>query len=382
MVTPPRHALLTAAFAVLSSFHAASAQAQPPPAHDAAAPTAGSHEADAHGAAAPNPAAHEAAAHDAAHEAPAHEASAHGAPSHEADEGRAGAAHEGGEAEGPEPRVEVGADTVVGTGRRAGGGEGEGAERVTAASTVLEGSYRVVSSLRVGLLLPFSHEAINPAGERAFNENVLGNVALALTYRPELAPKIALATGLVLAAPTAAGDRFAKGEASAHAAEANEWSALTRAYAEDELFAPHRAGVVPSIGVEFRPGAAELGASVKVPLLAREGGHDPSRASGLTEAPLAVEIIPAASGFYNVRAAHLALGASAYVVYFAVDEVRARRGEPGRDEPKAQPVVEPEARVTLHPLHLALGYIVPVGGRLGGREQHAGGVRFALGAEI
>lgn len=81
---------------------------------------------------------------------------------------------------------------------------------------------------------------------------------------------------------------------------------------------------MPALGLDYRPGSVELGGGLKAPLLAREGGADPSRESGLTESALAVEVVPSAYGFYNLRPAHLALGASAYAVYFAVDEVRAR----------------------------------------------------------
>ncbi len=285
------------------------------------------------------------------------------------------------EGEAREARLELNADTVVGTGRRAATGEAQ-AEHATAASTVLEASYLVAPALRAGLLLPFSHESIAPAGGDAFTQNALGNVALSLAYQRPLSRPLSWRAGLTLAAPTAAGDRFAASEARARAAEANEWAALTRAYAEDELFAPHHAGAVPALGLDYRGRSVEFGGAIKVPLLAREGGADPSRESGLDESPLAVEVIPSAYGFYDIRPAHLALGASAYAVYFAVDEVHARRPEAGRSEPKVQPVVEPEARVTLRPFRLALGYILPLGGRLGGHERHAGGVRFALGAEI
>jgi hypothetical protein len=299
--------------------------------------------------------------------------------------------HEGGEHQGEveakehehEARLELGVDTVVGFGRRTASGEAE-AERVTAASSVVEGSYLVVPSFRVGALIPFSHEIIRPAGEPAFAENALGNVALTLAYEHELARALTGRVGLTLAAPTASGDRFAESEGRERAAEANEWAALTRGYAEDELFAPHHACAVPSLGLDYHRGAVELGGSVKVPLLARDGGVDPARESGLSESALAVEVIPAAYGFYDLPAAHLALGASAYAVYFAVDEIRSSRAS-ARHDPKVQPVVEPEARLTLHPFRLALGYIVPVGGRLGvGTREHerAGGLRLALGAEI
>jgi hypothetical protein len=297
--------------------------------------------------------------------------------------------HEGGERHGEgeakehEARLELGIDTVIGFGRRTASGEGE-SERVTAASSVIEGSFRVVGGFHVGALVPFSHEVIAPAGEHSFAENALGNLALTLAYEHELSRALVGRVGLTLAAPTASGDRFAASEGRERVGEANEWAALTRGYAEDELFAPHHAGAGPSLGLDYHHGVVELGGSVKVPLLVREGGADPARESGLSESALAVEVIPAAYGFYDLPTAHLALGASAYAVYFAVDEIRSSRAS-ARHDPKVQPVVEPEARLTLHPFRLALGYILPVGGRLGvgtREHEHAGGVRLAIGAEI
>jgi hypothetical protein len=286
-----------------------------------------------------------------------------------------------GERDEPEPRVEFGADSVLGFGRRA-AERGESNEHATSASTVFEGSYRIVGSLQAGVLIPFSHEAISPSGERPFTENVIGNVALALRYRHGLTAHLGGLAGLVLAAPTALGDRFSTNQDSARAGEANEWAALSRAFAEDELFAPHRACAVPSLGLDYRRGSVDVGGGVKAPILAREGGKDPSRASGLSESSVAVEFIPSVYGFYEIRPAHLALGAAAYAVYFAVDEVRARNGESGESEPKVQPVVEPEARLKFDPLHLAVGYILPLGGRLNSGAQRISGVRLALGVEI
>lgn len=162
----------------------------------------------------------------------------------------------------------------------------------------------------------------------------------------------------------------------------NEWAALTRAYAEDELFVPHRVSAVPSFGVDYRSTDFDVGGAVKMPVLVRDGGVDPPRGSGLSQSGVAVEMIPSAYAFLKIPSARLAVGAYAYAVYFAVDEVRSLRSAEGTTETRVQPVVEPEARLTLDPLHVTLGYITPLGGRLGRYEQRAGGVHLALGAEL
>jgi hypothetical protein len=290
-------------------------------------------------------------------------------------EGAGGEKH-GDEADEHQPAVEVAMDVVVGSGRRAATGEEE-AQSVTAVSSVIEASYGS-GAFHLGVFVPFSQVTITRDEETPDTKTALGNLAFMGRYEREISPSASVLLGLTVAVPTAAGDRYAAIEGRAKAAEANEWAALTRAYAEDELFAPHRVCVVPAIGLERHNETFEFGGSLKMPMLGLEGGSSPSGETGESTSPVAVEFIPAAYAFYRIRPAHLAFGASAYAVYFAIDEVRAVR----REEPKFQPVFEPEARVLFERFRLAFGYILPIGGRLGGNDRQAGGFRVAVGIEL
>lgn len=391
MASRTRPAVLSVALATLLGAPPRNVRAQPPPADAHAAPgPEAAHPAPGHDAAHPAPgheAAHPAPGHEATHAAPGHEAT-HATPGHEAAHtehagatahAEAGEKHAEGEEHEHHPAFEVGIDLVIGSGRRAPEGEEEG-ERVTATSSVIEASYGV-GSFRLGVLVPLSQETIS-RGDESYTRTALGNLALAGHYEHEISPFTSLRASLTLAAPTAAGDRYATFEGRAKAAEANEWAALSRAYAEDELFAPHHVCAVPALGLDRESDNFDLGGLVKMPLLTLEGGTSGSAETGESSSPVAVEIIPSLYGFYKISPAHLAFGATAYAVYFAVDEVRAPRREDGREEPKLQPVFEPEARVIFDRFRLSLGYVLPIGGRLGGQDRRAGGVRFALVAEI
>jgi hypothetical protein len=194
-----------------------------------------------------------------------------------------GKLEEGEEGEPPElaARLHFWADNVIGFGRtnvittdaiRLGGAplvHHLDSARFNSQNFDLGITYEFLNDLAVGVEFPFTHATYTTALETR-SVTAVGNVELNAEWVKFLSKHIALVPSLEVALPTAQGDEPpTKAEVDADPAvvrdlgpldrfAAQRAAAASRGWEENHLFAPHRLGVVPRIGLLWEIGHFEL----------------------------------------------------------------------------------------------------------------------------
>lgn len=275
---------------------------------------------------------------------------------------------EGGEAAEPTAErkpIAVGLDFVYGFGKSSDLRNAAKQNDVSVESFVLGGKYHK-GALGFGLRIPYS------LGDVGVSTNALGNIELAGEYALELGPSTRLPIELAIAAPTASGDMFKLTDTAATASAAvNVAAAAARGFEENALFATHRLGIIPRVGLDYERGSILTGAYTKLELGVKIGGEAPPGGGNL--AGLTTDWVTGAQFFYEIG--QFQLGARAWLAVLLKEAVN--------DDAlsKAQFAVEPAARAKFGPARLGLSYIAPIGGRLSG-DTSFGGIRLLIGAEF
>jgi hypothetical protein len=295
----------------------------------------------------------------------------------------------------PAPVVEkpgaAGADIVFGFGQM-GGVTGPDATELSIVSFVLGAKYNFTPEIGARLRVPFSTGKITHLGNEAsrfeavgesYNAAAFGNVEVAGTYTLSLGPSTKLPIELAFAVPTASGDRFPGPDDRAHGRQyrINAAAAASRGLEEDALFAPHRFGIVPKGEIQYRSGSIDTNGFVKVPVLVKTGGEPvPPFVTGDNEtfAINSTVIMGVVGGgfHYGFLDNKIDVGSRAWFTVMSNDyyDIIYTGGDVTAPS-KFQFVLEPQVRAHLGSLHALLGYIWPIGGRLGG-DQQASGVRL------
>jgi hypothetical protein len=206
-----------------------------------------------------------------------------------------------------------------------------------------------------------------------------------MSYTTEMGPHTKLPFDIGLYLPVAGGDRFPPPEdpARERAFRINTAAQWAHGLEEDALFAPHRLSLVPGLALRSSSGGLTAGGFVKLPLMMRMGGGDPSSpppspSENYTIKSVVFEAVVGGEFRFDVSRNKMDIGARAWLTWmsseFIVREL-ANTTSPSR----LQLVVEPQFRATFGQLKTVLGVILPIEGRLAeGDLQHAYG--FRLGA--
>jgi hypothetical protein len=288
---------------------------------------------------------------------------------------------EGGEAPGEEEKPgHVGIDAVIGFGKLAeAGAPASSAPDVTAYSFVIGAGYELSPSFGLSLRFPFTSASIKEAGgDKSESAAAIGNVELAPEYVYRASPTTKIPIELAIVAPTATGDPFAAvtEPEQLRRAAAQDIAAAARGWEDNALFAPHRFGVVPRVGLEYARGAMEIGAFTKYELTFKSGGND---APPGYKANTGMTWVTGGSFFYEVLPETLSVGTRAWLTELVTEEIEAPLG-PGEASPsKTQFVLEPGVRAKIKMIRPSIGYILPIGGRLGG-DAKMSGLRIAVAA--
>jgi hypothetical protein len=130
-------------------------------------------------------------------------------------------------------------------------------------------SYEFINDLAIGIELPVTHITYDSALESR-SVWAVGNVELNAEYVRVIARHVVLVPSLEVALPTAQGEEEpTKAEVDAEPGKARDLTTLdrfsaqraaaaARGWEENHLFAPHRFGVVPRIGLLFELGKLEI----------------------------------------------------------------------------------------------------------------------------
>jgi hypothetical protein len=290
------------------------------------------------------------------------------------------------EPEAPPPKEKpyaIGADLVFGLGRT-GGGTDVGATPVEfkVASIALGAFYQADPKVSARLRFPISNGSIEGAnaGQFAtptgsFSATAVGNVELGMTYNSEMGPHTKIPLDLGLYIPTANGDRFPppEGNGRQHAYLVNNAAMWSRGLEEDALFAPHRLGLVPKVGLRYREGGISTGGYVKLPLLMRMGGGDPPPPTGGVDdyaiKSFVAQAIVGGDFHFDVSRNKIDIGTRAWLMWQSGEYVE--RLLSGSSPPsKIQLALEPQLRASFGQLKAVVGVVLPIAGRLAGPDLH------------
>jgi hypothetical protein len=290
----------------------------------------------------------------------------------------------------PEKRGAAGADIVFGFGKT-GGTTGPDAVEMSVVSFLLGGTYQVTPAFGGRLRIPFATGKITHVGNEVtrfeqlgegYNATAFGNIELAGSYTLHLAPSTKVPLELALALPTSNGDRFPPADDNGRGRHyrINAAAQASRGMEEDALFAPHRFGIVPKGAVVYKSGAIDTGGFVKVPILIKAGGQAvPPTTVGQSGFAINSTVIQAVIGgdfHYGIIDNKLDFGARAWATilsndYYDILYVGGAVTPPS----KFQFVLEPQVRVHIASVQGTVGFIWPLGGRLGS-DQQVNGLRL------
>lgn len=288
---------------------------------------------------------------------------------------------EGGEAPVEEEKPgRVGIDAVIGFGKLGEpGAPPSSAAEVTAYSFLVGAGYELSPTFALSLRFPFTSATIKaPGADKAESAAAIGNVEIAPEYTYRLSPTTKLPIELGLVVPTATGDAFAPANEPEQRRRfaAQEIAAAARGWEDNALFATHRFGVVPGVGLAYARGAMQLGAFTKYELTFKAGGAD---APAGVKQNTGMTWVTGGSFFYEVLPEMLSVGTRAWLAQIVTEEVEVPLG-PGEAAPsKTQFVLEPGVTAKIKMLRPSLGYLWPIGGRLGG-DVKMSGLRLAIAA--
>jgi hypothetical protein len=297
-------------------------------------------------------------------------------------------------AEPTEPEVKkrgrAGVDFVFGFGNM---GDANRSDKATSASFIVAGSYFVAKKVRLGLKVPFATGKqtagdTDPNGD-TFSSTVFGNVALEGAYVLSVGEHTELPITLELALPTGAGDadppRTDIGKQFKY--KINSFVQAARGFEVDELFSPHRFGIVPGAGLDFRLGALRATGFTAIPILIRAGGLDVQEVAPgqiITTSQLKLNGVGAewrigGEGYYGVLPGSIDLGARAWITWFIKDPIEPVITSGATGPSPIQFVLEPSVVGKYRFIRGQLGFIWPLGGRAGG-DVKVDGLRLAVAA--
>jgi len=279
----------------------------------------------------------------------------------------------------PEKPSGAGVDFVIGFGKT---GTASSPNDVTAYSFIVGGTYEFPSRWAARLRVPFSTGKVTESGQAGYNAAAFGNVELALERVGMINPRTRLPVYFAIALPTAGGDFFppSSDPGRKHNYQINTAALDSRGLEEDALFSPHRLGLVPGARLEYQRAAISAGGFAKLPVLIRVGGEDPPPVAPDMPQPykinsVVVEGVVGGYFRYAVLDGKIDFGLRSWLTYVANEQISFEL--PGASNPsKLQWVLEPSVRGAFGRIRTALGFILPVGGRVA-ENNSIDGVRLA-----
>ena len=270
------------------------------------------------------------------------------------------------------PPAAVSLDMLVGLGAMRDVTNDSGVTDLTVLSFVFGLQYRFGESLTIGARFPYSTGSITGPGGAAddYNTFAIGNLELSGRYAFDLTRRISLPVELALYFPSASGDLFADANDQGARAQAlvNQAAAYSRGFEENPLFASKRMGIRIGAGVTYDRNEIHVEGHTRLDIMGKTGGNEPVAAELHTPN---TTWLTGGSFFYDFFGGKLTPGLRAWL---AVTTLPVFSGT--RDYSGAQFVLEPDVYTRI-PLNAAgslairggLGYVIPVGGALGGGQK-------------
>jgi hypothetical protein len=251
------------------------------------------------------------------------------------------------------------------------------ATKFTVLSLVFGAQYRFGDSLTIGARFPYSTGSVTGPGNQ-YNTFAIGDFEVSGRYAFDLTRHVRLPVEVALYLPTASGDLFADPGDQGGRAQAliNQAAAYSRGFEENPLFASKRMGIRVGAGITYDKNAVHVEGHTRLDLMGKTGGNEAIPFHGIStqlHTP-STTWLTGGSFFYDLFGGKLTPGLRAWL---AVATLPVYAGT--RDYSGAQLVLEPDVygRLPLNAkgslaLRGGLGYVLPIGGLLGGGQKVSG----------
>ncbi len=265
-------------------------------------------------------------------------------------------------------------DMLVGFGAMRDVTNDSGATDLTVLSFVFGFQYRFGDALTIGARFPYSTGSIKGPGGAAddYNTFAVGNIELRGQYAFELSRRLHLPVEVAFYLPSASGDLFAAANDQGSRAQAlvNQAASYSRGFEENPLFASKRLGIRIGAGIAYDKNEIHVEGHTRLDLMGKTGGELPPAGAAELHTPNTTWLT-GGSFFYDFFNGKLTPGLRAWL---AVTTLPVFAGT--RDYSGAQFVLEPDVQGRF-PLNAAgslairggLGYVIPIGGALGGGQK-------------
>jgi hypothetical protein len=262
----------------------------------------------------------------------------------------------------------------------------EPGDKGTALGFQVGGRYDVTNALSAGLRIPIT-TAIVKRSNGNLSSTVLGSPELFGEYRHALSRLTSIPILFGVGIPLAAGNPDAtQGTDTAGIAKdyANRLADATSGWRDSELFQPKRLPIIVGAGVRHERRDWELHGDVKLVLLPALGTDvanptdtDPPMAGTYARNAFALREVTTVGGTYNFLDAPLVYAGLDFSVVWSPIHTFDFDATGGDPEPTSlQAVIEPKVGARFGVVAPSVGYIAPLGGRLGRGD--VGGIRLHL----
>jgi hypothetical protein len=278
------------------------------------------------------------------------------------------------------PPGEFSVDMVVGFGDTLVNADVE-PTKATVVSFIVGGQYRLGDVTTLGLRFPYTpiSSLTTPTIPADINTFAVGNLEIAVRPSFAIGKRWRLPLGVAFYIPLASGDLLADDNGGFGQAIVNQAAAESRGWEENAIFASKRLGFTPSVGIAYDRGPVHASASTKLEIIKRSGGVDPE-AEPPPRAPTAklhdpnTNWVTGLSFFYDFLGGKVTPGLR---LWMALSTPPSSVGT--SDYSGAQFVLEPDVtgKIPLNPkgdmaLTGGLGFILPLGGHVGGADGGSG----------
>ena len=257
----------------------------------------------------------------------------------------------------------------------------------TALGFQLGGRYDVSKELSVGLRVPLTTATVKQANGTNLSTTVFGAPELMGEYRVSLDRLTTIPIIFGVGIPVAQGNPDQTGtDTTGHQqAYVNSLADATSGWRDSELFQPKRLPIVLGGGIHHDRQDWELHADVKLVLLPALGTkvfdatEDPPNPGTYKRNAFALREVTTLGGSYNFLRSPLLYAGLDLAVIWTPLQTFVFDATPAREKPTTvQAVLEPRVGARFGAVSPSVGYIAPLGGRLGGAD--AGGVRLNVSA--
>ena len=265
--------------------------------------------------------------------------------------------------------------------------EGRAALTGTALGFQVGGRYDVTKEISVGLRVPLTTASVKQANGTSLSTTVFGAPELMGEYRVSLSKLTTIPISFGIGIPVAQGnpDRTGTDTTGHQQAYVNSLADATSGWRDSELFQPKRLPIVLGGGIHHDRQDFELHGDVKLVLLPAlstkvfDASEDPPNPGTYELKSFALREVTTLGGSYNILRSPLLYAGLDLAVIWTPIHAFVFDATPAREKPTTvQAVLEPRVGARFGPVSPSIGYIAPLGGRLGGADD--GGVRLNVSA--